>query len=92
MKKEQDGRSVIEPFMEKPSPKLYPDYYSIIQDPIDMIGIKSCIENERYNNTDEIMKDFVVSALLLCRYLPLLSFTDHSAYKCLANVQQLSSI
>ncbi|XP_021953815.1 protein polybromo-1 isoform X3 [Folsomia candida] len=57
---EPDGRSLISPFMEKPSRKMYPDYYSVINEPIDMISIKANIELEKYNSTDEIMKDFVL--------------------------------
>ncbi len=58
-----DGRSLIEPFMEKPSPKFYPDYYSVINEPIDMVTIKANIEMEKYSSTEEIMKDFVVSLI-----------------------------
>ena len=42
-----DGRQPIQVFMEKPSKKLYPDYYRVISEPIDMITIDSNIKNDR---------------------------------------------
>ncbi len=47
--------------MEKPSRKEYPDYYRIISDPIDMLTIEANIKYEKYNSTDELLKDFLVS-------------------------------
>ncbi|CAG2066828.1 unnamed protein product, partial [Timema podura] len=45
-------------FMEKPSKKLYPDYFQVITDPIDMLTIQSNITNEKYNSEEEIVNDF----------------------------------
>jgi protein polybromo-1 len=42
-----DGRQPILVFMEKPSKKLYPDYYRVIAEPIDMVTIDSNIKNDR---------------------------------------------
>jgi protein polybromo-1 len=53
-----EGRSLIEPFIEKPSKKLYPDYYTIIQHPIDMTTIERNIENDRYGTVDDIVGDY----------------------------------
>lgn len=53
-----DGRQPMEPFLEKPSKKLYPDYYQIIQHPIDMNTIEKNIENDRYGTVDDIVGDF----------------------------------
>jgi protein polybromo-1 len=53
-----DNRQPMEPFMEKPSKKLYPDYYQIIQHPIDMNTIEKNIENDRYGTVDDIVGDF----------------------------------
>lgn len=47
-------------FMEKPSKKLYPDYYQIIQEPIDMLGIEANIKAEKYQNENELIADFKV--------------------------------
>lgn len=53
-----DNRQPMEPFLEKPSKKLYPDYYQIIQHPIDMNTIEKNIENDRYGTVDDIVGDF----------------------------------
>lgn len=53
-----DGRQPAEPFLEKPSKKLYPDYYTIIQHPIDMTAILKNIENDRYGTVDDIVGDY----------------------------------
>lgn len=45
-----DGRQPILVFMEKPSKKLYPDYYRVIAEPIDMVTIDSNIKNDRYTD------------------------------------------
>lgn len=45
-------------FMEKPSKKLYPDYYDIIQHPIDMNTIEQNIKNDRYGTLDDVVGDF----------------------------------
>lgn len=53
-----DGRHPAEPFLEKPSKKLYPDYYTIIQHPIDMNTIQKNIESDRYGTVDDIVGDY----------------------------------
>jgi protein polybromo-1 len=47
-------------FMEKPSKKIYPDYYDVIAKPIDMLTIQSNIKLEKYNTQEEILADFKV--------------------------------
>ena len=44
-----DGRQPTLVFMEKPSKKLYPDYYRIISEPIDMMTIEANIKHDKYN-------------------------------------------
>ena len=44
---DETGRTLIDLFMEKPSKKLYPDYYDIIANPIDMRTIEANIKWER---------------------------------------------
>lgn len=44
--------------MEKPSKKLYPDYYEVITEPIDFIEIESKIKAEQYANENELIRDF----------------------------------
>lgn len=45
-------------FMEKPSKKLYPDYYEIIAEPIDFLEIESKIKAEQYSCESDLVKDF----------------------------------
>lgn len=45
-------------FMEKPSKKLYPDYYQVIQHPIDMNTIEMNIKNDRYSVLDDVVGDY----------------------------------
>lgn len=53
-----ENRQPMEPFLEKPSKKLYPDYYQIIQHPIDMNTIEKNIENDRHGTVDDIVGDY----------------------------------
>lgn len=50
-------------FMEKPSKKLYPDYYKVIDNPIDMLTIEANIKAEKYQSEDEVLSDFKVMRL-----------------------------
>ncbi|XP_065223085.1 protein polybromo-1 isoform X3 [Planococcus citri] len=54
----EDGRQPMLMFMEKPSKKLYPDYYKVISEPIDMLTIENNIRSEKYNSEEEILNDF----------------------------------
>lgn len=53
-----DGRKPMLLFMEKPSKKLYPEYYNVIDRPIDMLTIEANIKHDRYNSLDEMIGDF----------------------------------
>ncbi|OXU25338.1 hypothetical protein TSAR_015577 [Trichomalopsis sarcophagae] len=53
-----DGRQPILMFMEKPSKKLYPDYYQVIAEPIDMLTIEANIKAEKYHTENELIQDF----------------------------------
>lgn len=46
--------------MEKPSKKLYPDYYQVIAEPIDMLAIEANIKAEKYQSENELIQDFKV--------------------------------
>ncbi|KAK6057679.1 hypothetical protein COOONC_04764, partial [Cooperia oncophora] len=47
-------------FMELPSSREYPDYYQVIEHPIDMKIIRDKIENNRYESSDQLMEEFTV--------------------------------
>lgn len=52
------GRLPMTLFMEKPSKKLYPDYYEVIQHPIDLTTIENNIKNDKYGTLDDVVGDF----------------------------------
>ncbi|KAF4526534.1 hypothetical protein B566_EDAN005901 [Ephemera danica] len=54
----EEGRQPILMFMEKPSKKLYPDYYQVIAEPIDMLTIEANIKNDKYTSEDQLLSDF----------------------------------
>lgn len=53
-----EGRHLMGPFLEKPSAKLYPTYYEVIEHPIDMLTIEANIKEDKYHNLDEMVGDF----------------------------------
>ncbi|VDO93281.1 unnamed protein product [Soboliphyme baturini] len=54
----EDGRWLAEAFVEKPSKKMYPDYYQVIPEPIDLKMIRSNIDNDKYPSTNVLAADF----------------------------------
>ncbi|XP_063701796.1 protein polybromo-1-like isoform X2 [Culicoides brevitarsis] len=53
-----EGRKLILNFLEKPSELLYPDYYEVIDSPVDMLTIETNIKNDKYVNIDEAIADY----------------------------------
>ena len=47
----------IDMFMVKPSKKIFPDYYDIIAEPIDMKTISARIRAEHYRTEEELLAD-----------------------------------
>ena len=62
-----DGRKPMLGFMEKPSRKLYPDYYEIISEPIDFLEIENKIRGEQYKSEADLVNDFKLM-FLNCRH------------------------
>mmetsp|Transcript_18606 Transcript_18606/g.23447 ORF Transcript_18606/g.23447 Transcript_18606/m.23447 type:complete len:569 (+) Transcript_18606:3-1709(+) len=56
--KAPDGRSICELFVTKPSKSLYPDYYMIIKNPIDLRTIHQRIKKNDYKSIDNFEEDF----------------------------------
>lgn len=56
--------------MEKPSRKLYPDYYHVIKEPIDLLTIEANIKNEKYASDEDALEDFKVSAKNKLKIIP----------------------
>ena len=55
-----ENRQLSTVFMELPSPKQYPDYYEIIDTPIDLARIETKIRGDQYDSEIEILQDFKV--------------------------------
>ncbi|KYB25022.1 brahma [Tribolium castaneum] len=60
---DSDGRLLSEPFMKLPPRKDYPDYYEIIKKPMDINKILGRIEDSKYNDFNDLERDF----MLLCQ-------------------------
>ncbi|KAL1457886.1 hypothetical protein WDU94_008068 [Cyamophila willieti] len=60
---DSDGRVLSEPFIKLPSRKELPDYYEVIDRPMDIKKIMGRIEDGKYSSVDELQKDFKT----LCR-------------------------
>ncbi|XP_019875742.2 protein polybromo-1 isoform X3 [Aethina tumida] len=54
----EDGRKPMLAFMQKPSKKLYSDYYDVIAEPIDFLEIESKIRADQYSCELDLVKDF----------------------------------
>lgn len=46
-KQDEEGRSLIDPFVELPSKEEYPEYYDYITEPIDMNMIEEKVQADR---------------------------------------------
>ncbi|XP_067618528.1 protein polybromo-1 [Eurosta solidaginis] len=53
-----NNRRPIEFFMEKPPRKIYPDYYDIINNPIDMNTIDHNIRCDKYATVEDVVADY----------------------------------
>ncbi|XP_051986162.1 polybromo 1, like isoform X1 [Xyrauchen texanus] len=62
------GRRLCDLFMVKPSKKDYPDYYQVIQDPMDLRTIENNIRTDRYNKEDALMDDIKLMFRNACHY------------------------
>lgn len=60
LKDENNERQLVSPFIKLPSKKMYPDYYTIITDPITVSDIQKKLSKGKYTETliDEFVADF----------------------------------
>ena len=56
MEYREQGRNLIDIFLQLPSKKDYPDYYQVITDPIDMTIIDQNIKDGKVRNDWQINK------------------------------------
>ncbi|KAK2717362.1 hypothetical protein QYM36_006224 [Artemia franciscana] len=55
---EDDGRQPVVAFLEKPSKKLYPEYYQVILEPMDMVTIEAKMKENKYQLEEDLIDDF----------------------------------
>ena len=78
-----EGHAIIQPFMVKPSIKDYPDYYSIIENPIDMQTINDRIKSNHYYKTFEGFSDDVALMFDNCKKYNILGSAGKYLHKIL---------
>jgi len=57
---DSDGRILSEPFYKLPSRKELPDYYEVIRKPVDIAKIQQRVDDEKYEDMDELERDFMI--------------------------------
>ena len=70
-----EGHAIIQPFMVKPDIKDYPDYYSIIENPIDMQTINDRIKSNSYYKTFEEFSNDIALMFDNCKKYNILGST-----------------
>ena len=78
-----EGHAIIQPFMVKPSIKDYPDYYSIIENPIDMQTINDRIKSNNYYKTFEEFSDDIALMFDNCKKYNILGSAGKYLHKIL---------
>nr|XP_045600014.1 protein polybromo-1-like isoform X3 [Procambarus clarkii] len=66
--RDAEGRQLSEVFLKLPSKALYPDYYEVIKQPIDLDRINHKWKNGAYITLDDIMADLTLMFQNACRY------------------------
>ncbi|XP_076040518.1 protein polybromo isoform X4 [Oratosquilla oratoria] len=66
--RDSEGRQLSEVFMKLPSKSLYPDYYEVIKEPIDLEKILHRWKSATYNHLDDILQDLTLMFQNACRY------------------------
>ena len=57
---DSDGINVAEPFYKLPTKKKLPDYYKVIEAPMDIARIKEKVEKAEYSNVGAFERDFIM--------------------------------
>jgi hypothetical protein len=78
-----EGHAIIQPFMVKPCIKDYPDYYSIIENPIDMQTINDRIRSSNYYKTFEEFSNDIALMFDNCKKYNILGSTGKYIYTIL---------
>ncbi|MCL4115458.1 UNVERIFIED_CONTAM: hypothetical protein GTU68_053573, partial [Idotea baltica] len=84
--KDIDGRHLSEVFLKLPPKTLYPDYYEVIKQPIDLDRILYKWKNGAYSSLDDIMADLTLMFQNACRY----NEPESQIYRDALTLQRLS--
>ncbi|XP_068230522.1 protein polybromo-1 isoform X3 [Palaemon carinicauda] len=66
--KDGDGRQLSEVFLKLPSKTLYPDYYEVIKQPIDLERVLQKLKSNIYMTVDDMLGDMTLMFQNACRY------------------------
>ena len=67
-KMDEDGRFLCELFMKRPSATVYPQYYLVIKNPIDLKEILQKIRSETYLTMEEMVSDVELMVENACTF------------------------
>jgi protein polybromo-1 len=67
-KMDDDGRFLCELFMKRPSATMYPQYYLVIKNPIDLKEILQKIRSEAYVTMEEMVGDVELMVENACTF------------------------
>ena len=67
-KMDAGGRVLCELFMKRPSASMYPQYYLVIKNPIDLKEIMHKIRSESYMDLNEMMSDVELMVENACTF------------------------
>ena len=67
-KMDDDGRFLCELFMKRPLASMYPQYYMVIKDPIDLKEILQKIRSETYLSMEELVSDVELMVENACTF------------------------
>lgn len=62
------GRPLYPPFQFLPSERRYPEYYSVIDNPIDLKTIAQKIQASEYNTLNDLEKDLLLMVWNACLF------------------------
>ncbi|KAK7081997.1 Protein polybromo-1, partial [Halocaridina rubra] len=84
--RDNDNRQISEVFLKLPSKTLYPDYYEVIKQPIDMERILQKLKSGVYMTVDDMLADMTLMFQNACRY----NEPDSQIYRDALTLQKLA--
>ncbi|GEQ68079.1 hypothetical protein JCM33374_g1745 [Metschnikowia sp. JCM 33374] len=85
---DDETRLLVTAFVKLPSKKLYPDYYTLIEEPISLNEISKKVARDAYSSADEFVADFRLMHDNAVKYNDPNSWIVEDAAKLLAYVEE----